>query len=94
MFIEDAIKEATKSFMKNPFWRKLYNEAPSDVCRRYMELTFCHSLNIGDYSFYPDMEKVEDRMDIKDWEYAGKYFGNNMYRAYCNKRIEALKAKA
>lgn len=93
MFSEDAIKEATKSFMKNPFWRKLYNEAPSDVCMRYMEFTFYHSLNDDD-SYRPDMEKVKDRMDIKDWEYAGKHFGNNMYRTYCNKRIEALKAKA
>ena len=98
---EKKIKEAVNAFIKNSAWKSYYEDAPSKVCKRYVELDFYRS---HDYSaLYPDsaelkavraeQKKLQERMSLADWKHLAKYTGNNPFRAKCMEKIKALSGK-
>lgn len=43
MIDEKRVKEATAWFCENPRWQKYYDKAPTELAKRYAELTFAYS---------------------------------------------------
>ena len=37
---ESSLKNAVDVFCRNPYWRDEYVNAPSEICKRYIALTF------------------------------------------------------
>lgn len=101
MLDEKKVQDAVKVFCKNPYWKEQYDEAPSELSRKYQELTFYYSENWEQIhkskrlrKEYEDAEQdLEARMGLEDWKYLYKYSGHNPFRTKCVKKIEELKAK-
>ena len=95
---EKKIKEAVDAFSKNSAWKRYYEDAPSKVCKRYVELDFYRSHNYS--SLYPDSDELEavheeqkhlqDKMGVADWKHLAKYAGNNPFRGKCLEKIKEL----
>lgn len=49
---EKKIKKSITAYCKNPFWKELYYNAPSDECKRYVALGFYYSDNVGNIPDY------------------------------------------
>ncbi len=101
MLDEDMLREAVLYYTKNPSWMNVYENAPTELSRRYQALKFF-------YGFYDEqMEEdealseeynreckdLEQEMSLQDWEYLYKYSGNNPFKTKCCAKIEELKVR-
>ena len=88
------VDAAVEFFVRNPFWRKFYENAPSEPCRRRVALDFYFSTFWDDAhedeAFFREMEKTEAELGLEDWKYLLKYQGNNPGRVKIRKKIEEL----
>lgn len=87
---KSAIENAVELFMKNPYWKKEYDTAPSEACRRYIQLEFYQSL-YEDSGIVQEMKSLENQLGIEDWEHILKYTAHNPFRTRCKQRIAVLK---
>ena len=81
------------TFMENPYWRKMYEEAPSEELKEYYRIRFDNSGFVTGKE-NPD-EEAEKRLEElplskQDIEYLKQYAGSGMARAYYRKHIERL----
>lgn len=87
-------KKAVERFLENPFWKKYYEDAPSEACKKYIELEFTNSMSVADGKGMLDIkeesQKCEDAFGIEDWKHLAKYAGNNPFRGKCLKKIREL----
>ena len=94
MVDEKKVKAAVEFFMHNEFWKKVYEEAPSDKCRESYALTFYASTFIDDAredeDFFKKRDDVEDQLDLEDWKYLYKYQGNNPGKLKIKNKIKEL----
>ena len=95
MIEKEKLDAAVRVFTNNPYWKKMYDEAPSENCKEKVSLMFYYSL----FSSMPESEKeeyrkykaeVEDKLELKDWEHLCKYAGNNPWRGRCREMIRKL----
>ena len=96
MEIEMTKKEkmdgALNRFLKNAYWKEIYENAPSEKCKEYYNIGFCCS--IGKYSgdeFNGERARLVEEMDVKDLEYLLGHESNQRlrsnYKAALNKRL-------
>ena len=93
--MEEERKRVLEEFLENPFWKEYYEDAPSDVCKEYIQYEFLYS----DNEEYEDeaveiLHGLEDKLGLEDWKHLEKYAGNNPFRGKCRERIKELEAKA
>ena len=95
---EKRIKIAVKKFMKNPYWKEYLESAPSEACRRYVELEFYYSDCLGEVDNYEEFKslknKLEQKFDYADWKHLYNHCANNPKKAYYKKKLgESAKQK-
>ena len=77
-------------FLENPYWRKYYETAPSEVCREYISMEFYNS----EYQT-EDAEEIltemEEDLGLEDWEHLLAFCGNNPRKAYLTEKIESIR---
>ena len=69
-------EKALAVFLKNATWRRYYEEAPSDACRKAIEGEFVRSLN-AEYPPEYNRQILEAPLTLADWEWLDKWCGNN-----------------
>lgn len=82
------------TFMENPYWRKIYEEAPGENLKEYYRIMFDTSPFVMDSS-YRD-EEAEDRLgelwiSQEELEYLLKHAGMAQAKAFYRKCIDTLK---
>lgn len=81
--------ETVALYMKNPYWRKYYETAPSEVCKEFVTMEFYYSAHQT-----PEAEGVlcdmEDELGLTDWKHLLKYCGNNPRKSFIMKVIDAF----
>ena len=87
--------EAFQRYMKNPAWKREYENAPSKECKEYLRYTYYSSQyydpDADDAKDFDDLQQqVESKMNVQDWEYIKSTVGNSPFVAYCNKKIKEL----
>ncbi len=72
---EKKLKRAISAFLKNPMYKEIYGNAPSEECKRYWEYLFYTS----EYDDIPMKSEIELRdktygdLTLEDWKYIKKY---------------------
>ena len=81
--------ETVAHYMENPYWRKYYETAPSEVCKEFVTMEFYYSVHQT-----PEAEGVlcdmEDELGLVDWKHLLKYCGNNPRKVFIKKVIDAF----
>ena len=90
MVRQSAIDNALEVYLKNPYWKKVYDAAPSEESRRYCALNFYNSWYFGSTDGIAEQRKIEKNLTLEDWKYLLKYSGNNPFRIKCKENIERL----
>ena len=98
MIDEEKVKIAVAEFTKNPYWKKKYDEAPTELSRRHTSLGFYHSWFLGKISEEEKNEVIKERDKLKhqfglaEWKYELKFCGHNPYHGVCVRKIKELEA--
>lgn len=95
MVDKNKIKAAVEFFTENnEFYKKKYEEAPSDECREKIALGFYFSTFWDDAhedeDFFRLSDQIDDKLSLEDWEYLLKYQGNNPGRVKIKQKIKEL----
>ncbi len=101
---EEGVQKAVESFCENPYWKEVYESAPTEISRRYEALRFYHShdataLKLGCLAeeeknkVYEEMHRLEDMFGIEDWKYQSGHCGHNPFYGKCIKKIKELEEK-
>ncbi len=95
---KEKMNQAFEAFMKNPAWKKRYDDAPSEACKDYWKYIFYYSK-----FFDPDADDADEfdeiqeeyakKLSLEDWEYMKVSTGNGPFRKVCNDKIRELQAK-
>lgn len=89
---ENKIRRTLNKICKNPYWKEYYETAPTDACKRYIELEFYYSDSLGEISDYEELEKESRRLEAAfvkaDWLHLFKYCANNPKKAYYKNKTE------
>lgn len=91
--LEEMIRSALARFRGNPYWREYYEKAPSEACRKWIELSFVYSTYYGPENINELSESCEKEFTLKDWEYLCRHAGNNPFRGKCRAKIRELGGK-
>ena len=81
------------TFMENPYWRKVYEEAPGEALKEYYRIRFDMSgFVMGEQYRDEDGERSLEELPLskRDIEYLREHAGSGMARAYYQKYIERL----
>ena len=87
------MKAAMELFMKNDFWREVYENAPSENCREYFRQSFYSSVYPGPDDAGELRAVLFDRFEIADWQYLKRIHTGTPFVKTCHDRIQALLAK-
>ena len=93
MVRQSAIENALSVYLKNPYWKKVYDDAPSEESRRHCALTFYNGWYFGSTDGVAEQRRLEKKLTLEDWQYLLKYSGNNPFRKRCRENIERLQEK-
>lgn len=87
MLDEKKVNKAIEVFCVNPYWRRYYKEAPTEVCKQRVALDFCYSLYREPESkaLY---EALEAQFGLEDWKHMLRFCGNNPLRTKYRKKVE------
>ena len=98
MIDKQKVDAAVGFFTGSPYWKEMYENAPSDRCRERIALTFYYSTFFdeadADGSYTEARKAAEDGLSLEDWKYLLKYQGNNPGRLLIRKRIRELEAES
>lgn len=88
------MNSALEAFLLNPYWKRLYENAPETLKAHY-RLTFYYSMNnlateTELSSFKEAMANVEGQMTVEDWQYLIAHSSCGQARAEYRKRILRL----
>jgi len=81
--------KALETFLKNEAWRRYYEQAPSDACRKAIKGQFVRSL----YKLYGAeyrKEALEAGLSLEDWLWLYKWCGNNPEKGNIAGKIREL----
>ena len=89
---EQKIKKVLSEFRRNPFWNEYYETAPSDTCKRYIELEFCCSGCFTSLTEYEKIKKnkkhLEEEFTTEDWRHLYRFCGHNPLKVYYKRKME------
>ena len=92
---ERKTQKALKKFCENQYWKEYYETAPTDACKRYIELEFYYSDYWGQIPDYDELKKESDSLEEEfvkeDWAHLYKYCGNNPKKVYYKNKMEEHK---
>ena len=94
-FDKEKMREAMELYLQNDGWKEMYENAPSDVCKKFFRMTFYKSMH-GEPSgerYAEVKEKVYASLGIADWEYLKNCFGNSPFRKVCSDKIKELQGQ-
>ena len=86
---KNEMKESLESFLENPYWAEYYNSAPSDMCKKYIQLEFYYSDTEDEDAIEP-MEEIEGDLDLRDWQHLLKYCENSPRKLVIQQKIKEL----
>ena len=69
-----------REWLENPYWKKYYEDAPSDPCREYIALEFRYS-DTEDEEIGEEMDRLLETLRAVDLRHLAAYAGNNPERA-------------
>ncbi len=81
-----------REWLENPYWKKYYEEAPSEKCREYIALEFRYS-DTEDEEIAEEMDALLETLRAEDLRHLAAYAGNNPERAALLKRAEEMEQK-
>ncbi len=95
---EKKVEKALAKFLKNPYWRAVYEDAPSPRTKRHQTLSFYFSEHNVEMHACPEMfdelkaeeDRLESEMDLEDFKYLFIHCGNNPNRTKYGNRIREL----
>ncbi|MCR4622056.1 MAG: hypothetical protein K5663_08235 [Clostridiales bacterium] len=93
MITEKEIWEAAKLFLRNPYWKRYYDDAPSEYSKRYVLLSFFWSETRDETKVdeaIKQAKELEKHFSIADCRHALRYCGNNPKVVYWRERIKEL----
>ena len=93
MITEEEIWEAAKEFLMNPYWKRYYDDAPSEYSKRYALLSFFWSETDDEEKTDEAIKKareLEKHFTIADCRHALRYCGNNPKVLYWKTKIKEL----
>ena len=89
MMCQKSIEKAVKMACMNPYWKEYYENAPSKMSKRYVELGFYYSVHLGeipDYDAYKkERQALESKFSKVDWQYLLRYAGHTPRKAFYKK---------
>ena len=83
------MSEALKEWLENPYWKKYYEDAPSEKCREYIALEFRYS-DTEDEGIAEKMDALLETLRTEDLRHLAAYAGNNPERTVLLKRAEEM----
>lgn len=98
MLDQNKLKNAVDLFSKNEYWKKYYDEAPSENCKKVIELDFYYSCYFWKMDEEEKQEifrltkKYEEDYQIADWKHMLKYCGHNPKVTWYKNKIKELEA--
>ena len=69
MVRQSAIDNALSVYLKNPYWKKVYDAAPSEESRRHCALDFYNSWYMGSTDGVAEQRRIEKKLNLEDWKY-------------------------
>ena len=90
MVRQSAVENALSVYLQNPYWKKVYDEAPSEESRRHCALDFYNGWYLGAKDGIAEQRRIEKNLTLEDWKYLLKYSGNNPFLKKCQENIERL----
>lgn len=66
------MKNGFDIFMENPYWKKYYESAPSDVLKEYIRLEFENNPYVSEKradNYEKEKAKITARFTNEDWQY-------------------------
>ena len=81
-----------REWLENPYWKKYYEEAPSDQCREYIALEFRYS-DTEDETLAEEMDALLETLGAEDLRHLAAYAGNNPEKMVLLRRAEELENK-
>lgn len=82
-------------FMRNPYWRKIYEEAPTERLKEYWRLTFeVDGSNFRNPRRRRQLDKVDAVLTVEELRYLLEVSGNGHERRILRKRIERMEREA
>ena len=90
MVRQSAIDNALSVYLQNPYWKEVYDAAPSEESKRHCALTFYNSWYMGSKDGIAEQKRIEKKLTLEDWKYLLKYTANNPFRTKCKENIERL----
>ena len=91
--ITEEIWEAAKLFLRNPTWKRYYDDAPSEYSKRYDLLHFFWSETDVEEKIKEAIKQaneLEKHFTIADCRHELRYCGNNPKVVYWRERIKEL----
>ena len=86
-----GMEKTVRAWMKNPFWREYYEQAPSGKCRELIALEFRYSDGDGDpEELLREMGHAEAELGLEDWKHLFRYCGNNPRKKIIHDRIAEM----
>lgn len=91
-------ERAVDCFVCNPYWKSIYDNAPTGRMKEYYAMEFYYSWLSGRGAEYePEKQAAADRIKelenafgLEECRYAVKYCGHNPKRSFFHNRILAL----
>ena len=81
--------EILNKWLKNPYWRGYYEQAPTENCREMIALEFMYSENDSE-EIAAALDEKERTLTLKDWQHLYKYCGNNPRKKLIQNRIREM----
>ena len=93
MITEKEIWEAAKLFLRNPTWKRYYDDAPSEYTKRYALLSFFWSETEDEAKIeeaIKQAKELERYFTVADCRHELRYCGNNPKVLYWKTKIKEL----
>ena len=90
---EDKMMDAAfEIYMKNPVWKKRYEDAPTEACREYLKYVFYSSQYYDPDAedaekFEKKQEEAESKLKLGDWIFLRDMLPSSPFAGYCNQKI-------
>lgn len=81
-------------FMKNPYWKGFYENAPTDLLKSYLRLKFDNNYFVVDIDSYKKEEylkqlnELEAKFSNVEWQYLYDNAEGGMEKSYYNKHLK------
>ena len=86
-----------KKFMENPYYKKEYDNSPSDAVKKYLKISFdCNPFAGGEWTekLRREVLRLGKNFKKEDVEYLAKYASGGMEKSYYKKWLEKFDENA